>query len=340
MSRFVIGIDIGGSGSRAALGADAADEEERSTGPRAVDTLTGPRIEVGSGGSTVLEVARGLVDSAASTWADRLPELVGIGIGATGIASLSEGPAEVLAGVSAEFGTPAVAAIYAVTAHLGALDGRGGAITVLGTGAIAIGHPGSDDHGHWCPGWSRVDGWGHLFGDRGGGAWLGRLGLELALRTHDGIDEYGNVLLEAAIRRFGLPASWPSRFYTRSDRAGLIAEFAADIAEAARSGDAASAELLDGAGREAARSALAAARSAPLRSAETGARSAPVRIALTGGLAAAGGCLVEGFGAESSRLHPDAMIVDPAGGPIDGALMLAHLGAGGKLSAQDRVIWT
>src|SRR5699024_3157961 len=323
MSRFVIGIDIGGSGSRAAL---AADEEEPSTGRRVVDTFTGPRIEVGSGGSTVLEVARGLVDSAASTWADQLPEVVGIGIGATGIASLSEGPAGVLAEFSAEFGIPAVAAIDAVTAHLGALDGRGGAITVLGTGAIAIGHPGSDDHGHWCPGWSRVDGWGHLFGDRGGGAWLGRLGLELALRTHDGVDEYGSVLLEAAIRRFGLPASWPGRFYTRSDRAGLLAEFATDVAEAARSGDAA-------------RSALAAARAAPLRRAETAA-SAPVRIALTGGLAAAGGHLVEGFGAESARLHPDATIVDPAGGPLDGALTLAHLGAGGKLSAQDRVVWT
>ena len=336
MSRFVIGIDIGGSGSRAAL---ATDEEEPSTGRRVVDTFTGPRIEVGSGGSTVLEVARGLVDSAASTWADQLPEVVGIGIGATGIASLSEGPAGVLAEFSAEFGIPAVAAIDAVTAHLGALDGRGGAITVLGTGAIAIGHPGSDDHGHWCPDWSRVDGWGHLFGDRGGGAWLGRLGLELALRTHDGVDEYGSVLLEAAIRRFGLPASWPGRFYTRSDRAGLLAEFATDVAEAARSGDAASAELLDGAGREAARSALAAARAAPLRRAET-AGSAPVRIALTGGLAAAGGHLVEGFGAESARLHPDATIVDPAGGPLDGALTLAHLGAGGKLSAQDRVVWT
>src|SRR5699024_6362518 len=118
----------------------------------------------------------GLVDTGATTWADQLPEVVGIGDGATGIASLSEGPAGVLAEFSAEFGIPAVAAIDAVTAHLGALDGRGGAITVLGTGAIAIGHPGSDDHGHWCPGWSRVDGWGHLFGDRGGGAWLGRLG--------------------------------------------------------------------------------------------------------------------------------------------------------------------
>src|SRR5699024_6722222 len=156
MSRFVIGIDIGGSGSRAAL---AAYEEEQSTGRRVVDTFTGPRIEVGSGGRTVLEAARGLVDSAASTWADQLAEDVGIGVGATGIGSLSAGPAGVLAELPAEVGSPAVAATDAVPPRLGALGGRGGAITVLGTGAIAIGHPGSDDHGHWCPDWLRVDGW-------------------------------------------------------------------------------------------------------------------------------------------------------------------------------------
>src|SRR5699024_12578361 len=120
-----------------------------------------------------------------------------------------------------------------------------------------------------------------------------RLALASPSRTHGGADAPGSVLLEAATRRFGLPASWPGRFSARSDRAGLLAEFATDGAEAARSGDAASAELLDGAGREASRSALAAARAAPLRRAET-AGSAPVRIALTGGLTAAGGHLVEG----------------------------------------------
>jgi hypothetical protein len=155
---------------------------------------------------------------------------------------------------------PAVAAIDAVTAHLGALGGIGGAITVLGTGAIAIAHPGPDETGMWSPDWSRADGWGHLFGDRGGGAWLGRHGLELGLRTHDGLDEHGRALLEAATSRFGPPASWPGQFYTRGDRAGLLAEFAADIADCARSDDTASAELLRQAGEEAARSAVAAAR--------------------------------------------------------------------------------
>ena len=118
--------------------------------------------------------------------------------------------------------------------------------------------------------------------------------------------------------------------FTRNDRAGLLAEFAVDIAEAARSGDTASADLLREAGREAARSALAA---------HAHVSDSRVRIALTGGVAAAGS-LVEGFRTEASRMDPTITIVEPAGGPLDGALTLGHLGAGGKLSAQDRVLWT
>ena len=337
---LVLGIDIGGTGSRAALG----EVDDAGSAPRIIDQLTGTRIEIGSSGSTVLDVVRELVRSAAETWPDRFSEVSGIGIGATGIASLAEDPSAVLAEISAEHGVPAVAAIDAVTAHLGALGGTGGAITVLGTGAIAIAHPGPDESGNWTSAWSRADGWGHLFGDRGGGAWLGRQGLELALRTHDGTDERGRALLEAASRRFGPPASWPGQFYTRNDRAGLLAEFAIDIAETARSGDAASADLLREAGREAARSAVAAARRSSRADSAAGRldRTAgqQIRVALTGGVAAAGSHLVEEFRIETGHLDPNVTIVEPAGGPLAGAFTLGHLGAGGKLSAQDRIIWT
>lgn len=172
---LILGIDIGGTGSRGALGeVDEASDHRREHGPsdalpslRIVDQIAGPRIEIGPSGSNVMSVVRDLVKSAAETWPDRFSEVSGIGIGATGIASLAEDPAEVLPEISAEYGVPAVAAIDAVTAHLGALGGSGGAITVLGTGAIAIAHPGPDAAGHWSAEWSRADGWGHLFGDRG-----------------------------------------------------------------------------------------------------------------------------------------------------------------------------
>ncbi|MGM0697947.1 MAG: N-acetylglucosamine kinase [Actinomycetota bacterium] len=357
---LILGIDIGGTGSRAALGevGDVSDQRGNAasgtraaagagSAPRVLDKISGTRITIGQSGSTVLDVSRELVESAAETWSDRFSEVIGIGVGATGIASLAADPAEALAEISAEFGVPAVAAIDAVTAHLGALGGTGGAITVLGTGAIAIAHPGPDDAGRWSAEWARADGWGHLFGDRGGGAWLGRHGLELALRTHDGIDEHGRALLKAATRRFGPPASWPAQFYTRSDRAGLLAEFAVDVADCARAGDTASADLLREAGQEAARSALAAARSVrtDTDSSTVATEAFPTsnsatRIALTGGVAAAGDHLVEGFRAEAARLDPTITIVEPAGGPLDGALMLGHLGAGGTLGAQDKVLWT
>lgn len=356
---LILGIDIGGTGSRAALGdvGDAADHRGNAVSgpgiadgagfvPRIVDQIAGPRIEIGPNGSTVLHVVRELLRSAADIWFDRFSEVSGIGVGATGIASLAAHPAKALAEISSEFGVPAVAAIDAATAHLGALGGTGGAITVLGTGAIAIAHPGPDDAGHWSAEWSRADGWGHLFGDRGGGAWLGRHGLELALRTHDGGDERGRALLEAATRRFGPPGSWPGQFYTRNDRAGLLAEFAVDIGETARAGDTASADLLREAGQEAARSALAAARSvrtdtdsSTVATEAFPASNSATRIALTGGVAAAGDHLVEGFRTEAAQLDPTITIVEPVGGPLDGALTLGHLGAGGKLSAQDRVIW-
>lgn len=357
---LILGIDIGGTGSRAALGefGDVSDQRGNVAGGThaaagagsvapVVDQIDGPRITIGQSGSTVLDVIRELVKSAADTWSERFSEVAGIGIGATGIASLAADPAEVLAKISSEHGVPAVAAIDAVTAHLGALGGTGGAITVLGTGAIAIAHSGPDDAGRWSAEWSRADGWGHLFGDRGGGAWLGRHGLELALRTHDGIDERGRALLETATTRFGPPASWPGQFYTRSDRAGLLAEFVVDIAETARAGDTASADLLREAGQEAARSALAAARSVrtDTDSSTVATEAFPTsnsatRIALTGGVAAAGDHLVEGFRAEAARLDPTITIVEPAGGPLDGALTLGHLGASGTLGAQDKVLWT
>lgn len=329
MSGYVLGVDIGGTGSRAML-AEVVDPA--GAGTSTVGTLTGPRVEIGPAGSTVLDVARGLISASREAWPSEFESLTGIGIGATGIASLAEDPTRALAEISAETEAHAVAAIDAVTAHLGAFDGRGGAVTVLGTGAIAIAHPGPDERGVFAPDWSRADGWGHLFGDRGGGAWLGRNGCELALRTHDGIDEHGRALLEAATRRFGPPASWPGQFYTRSDRAGLLAEFAADVAALSHAGDEIATGLLAEAGREAARSAVAAAG----RAAD---RVDPLHLALTGGLAQAGAVLLEGFRSEAAHLRAHVTVVEPAGDPLGGAVILARLGAGGRLRAQDGILW-
>ena len=156
---------------------------------------------------------------------------------------------------------------------------------------------------------------------------MGRRALETALRTHDGVSDDGQSLLEAATKRFGPPTSWPSQFYTRNDRAGLLAEFAVDVAELGRSGDAAASGLMQEAGREAARTALAAA-------------SGPCTISLTGGLVQAGEQLLTGFHEEAARLSRNVDIIESQGGPLHGALTLGRLAAGGKVQEQDQVLWT
>src|SRR5699024_4099750 len=77
-----------------------------------------------------------------------------------------------------------------------------GASSSLGTGAIAVGWDGED-------GWRRVDGWGHLLGDRGGGAWLGMRGLNRARAALDGTDAARAALLRAATWRLGEPLEVP-----------------------------------------------------------------------------------------------------------------------------------
>lgn len=320
IQRVLLGMDIGGSGSRiAVLPADGGPRRE----------LTGTRVEVGAHGSSVAQVIRHLIARARETWPQQLAAVCGTGIGATGLASLVEDPAALVATAAEELRAPAVASIDAVTAHLGALPHDGGAIVALGTGAIAISHPGLNETGECSASWRRIDGWGHLLGDRGGGAWLGRRALEEALRTHDGIDAAGAGLLAAGREHFGEPRSWPAQLYTRADRAGVIAEFAVDVVGLAEAGDATAARFVDEAGREAAHSALAALGT-----------DHPAHVVLTGGLAQAGGVLTNAFADEIASTRKDVTVRTAAGDPLDGALSLARLITANRIKPQEEFVWT
>ncbi|WP_010525965.1 BadF/BadG/BcrA/BcrD ATPase family protein [Nesterenkonia sp. F] len=350
MSDLVLGLDVGGTGSRIALApldVRTAAPSGGSSGAPSGSTrreLAGPRVRIGPDGSSVPAVVDELLARAGEAWPEVLDpaaddgRLCGVALGATGLASLVDEPDALPARMAQRLRVPAAAAIDAVTAHLGALDGAGGAIVALGTGAVAVGHPGSTlpsaagerAGSAACPaGWRRVDGWGHLLGDRGGGAWLGRRGLQEALRAHDGVDPAGAALLAAGRRRLGEPSDWPAQLYTRDDRAGVLAGFAADVVELAAGGDALAHRLVESAGREAAASALAAL-----------APEHPARAVLTGGLAAAGGALTAGFTTEIAARRPETEIAEVVGDPLDGALHLARLAAASGLAPQEGFLWT
>ncbi|WP_448006090.1 BadF/BadG/BcrA/BcrD ATPase family protein [Agromyces bauzanensis] len=322
--RWVLGVDVGGTGSRAALErlAPPPGGGDRGAGGADRRLLEGGRVAVASGGSTAPEVAASLIEAVRAEWPDAA--IAAIGVGATGLASLVTSPGAALERLGrAAGGAPLALAIDAVTAHLGALGGRAGAVVSVGTGAIAIG---TDFDSHW----RRVGGWGHLWDDRGSAAWIGIEALKAAIQTYDGVTDDAGELLAAAVAVFGPAHSWPGHLLTREDRAGLLAGFATEVARLAASGDHVATDIMRRAGAAVAAT-LAAALDPDLPQLASG----------VGGVFAAGGAFTASFEQEFARLAPGAELVAPAGTPLDGAVRLARLVAAGDVPARHPpFLWT
>ncbi|MFD7919368.1 N-acetylglucosamine kinase [Streptomyces sp. NPDC059740] len=305
----VLAVDSGGSGLRvavsplAAAGPGPAQVRHRHTpvptGPRGIDAehlLAGVR-----------ELTAGLAEPLRP---------VAVCVGAAGMATLGEELRERLpSALAAEFGVRRVAlAADAVTAYAGALGQQPGAVVAAGTGLIAMGTDLSP-----AGGWRRADGWGHLLGDCGGGAWIGRAGLEAALREHDGRQGGSGALLERLTARFGAPAALPALLYPRTDRPALLASFAPDVAACA-AGDPVAADILERAAAEIADAMAAVCPDVP-----------GARIAVTGGLLRLGAPLTEPLHAALDKRLPRARETGAVGDPLHGALVVAAALAAGNL---------
>lgn len=235
-----LAVDSGGSGLRIAVGvpgrAPAAQRESREpvrTGTRGID----PAHLMGQ----LAPLAR------ASTAEAAVDELDTAVVGAAGFATLGDAlRAELPGALAREPGVRRVAlAADAVTAYVGALGPRPGAVLAAGTGLIAVGTD--------LKTWRRTDGWGHLLGDCGSGAWIGRAGLEAALRAHDGRDGGSAPLLACAEEQFGPVRGLPGQLYPRSDRPAVLASFAPRVAACAPH-DPVAADILRAAARHTAES--------------------------------------------------------------------------------------
>ncbi|RBM18755.1 ATPase [Streptomyces sp. PT12] len=300
---WVLGVDSGGSGLRLALARAEGAAPTRGEAVERSPVRTGERgIDAGHLLELLVPAARGLLARVAAERVDA------VCVGAAGMASLGgQLRAELPGSLKAELGARRVAlAADAVTGYAGALGARPGAVVAGGTGMIALGTDLRE--------WRRADGWGHLLGDCGGGAWIGRAGLEAALRAHDGRAGGSGALLERAVAAFGPPTGLPARLYPRSDRPAVLASFAPEVAACAADdpADPVAAGIMRGAAREIA--ITAAAVSPPGGGGE---------VALTGGLFRLGEPLMRPLREELARCLPGATAVATAGGPLDGALLIA-----------------
>ncbi|WP_234048568.1 N-acetylglucosamine kinase [Streptomyces liliifuscus] len=296
----VLGVDSGGSGLRVVLAVDGgrvtaplASREPVRTGPRGIDA--GHLLE------QLVPMARRL---AAEAGVERLRA---IAVGAAGLTTLGDSlRADLPSALARELGVRRLALVAdAVTAYTGALGQRVGAVVAAGTGMIAIGTD--------LKSWRRADGWGHLLGDCGSGAWIGRAGLEAALRADDGRPGGSAVLLTRAEEMFGSASALPGQLYPRSDRPAVLASFAPEVAACAGD-DPVAADILAAAARHIADSAAAVCPD-----------EAPgeIQVALTGGLLRMGDPLLVPLRAALAERLPYARQVPAAGDPLDGAVRIA-----------------
>ncbi|MET9736325.1 BadF/BadG/BcrA/BcrD ATPase family protein [Streptomyces sp. NPDC006458] len=302
-----LAVDSGGSGLRVVVGtADGGVSARRES---AVPVRTGPQgIDAAHLMGQLLPLVRSLTDETGVT------ELRTAAVGAAGLSTLGDGlRAELPGALRREFGTRTAAlAADAVTAYTGALGSRAGAVVAAGTGVIAIGTDLSR--------WRRADGWGHLLGDCGSGAWIGRAGLEAALRAHDGRDEGSAPLLSRAEEMFGPMPGLPGRLYPRPDRPAVLASFAPQVAACARE-DQVSARILRDAARHIADSAAAVCPAGD-----------EAVLALTGGLFRMGAPLLDPLAEELARRLPHVRRVPAEGDALLGAVRIATALAEDKLT--------
>jgi glucosamine kinase len=204
-----------------------------------------------------------------------------------------------------------------VVTHLGALGGKPGVALAAGTGVLCIA---VDAAG----GRHNVDGLGYLFGDTGGGFWLGRAGIRAALEAVEGRGPATALSrsLEALVGE--LPVG-VKRLYGSPDLLVEVARFASVVAEAAKGGDAVAAALCRSAGTALANTAGAAL--------EHSALERPAALAIAGGVLAAGGPVHDALVAELADGWPQLRVVPALGSALDGARRLGAAADGGPGAA-------
>jgi N-acetylglucosamine kinase-like BadF-type ATPase len=288
--RPLLAIDAGQTGIRM-----------RYTSPDGIEETEVAGIDAATEGQQQIE--RVLLDAAARRgWR---PATVSIGL--TGLVSAEARADDLLrswriAGVSR-----VLIAHDSVTGYLAALGFDPGVVVAAGTGVVVLA---AGPHGV-----ARVDGWGHLLGDAGGGYWLGRAGLDAALRQHDGRGP-ATALTPDAVEAFGSIDGLTSRVQERPDRVRAIASFARYVLRRASEGDVAALSIADDGARELARSAIVALERAGLGPGD------PATVSWTGSL-------LNGSGVYRARLQEhlalhrgSCCLVPPRSVPLDGCARL------------------
>lgn len=207
---------------------------------------------------------------------------------------------------------PASVSNDALIAQWGGLGGQPGVALLAGTGSIALARS-ADGRS------ARGGGYGYLLGDEGSAFWLGRAALAASLLALDGRGPPTSLserLPEAAQQ--SSVADMVGWLYAARSPVPPLAQLAPVVTRAATDGDGVALDLVQRAARDLAQIAASAARQLwPTAPPE------PLLVARCGGVWAAGACLLEPFERELRALLPSARSIAPRLPPVGGALLLA-----------------
>ncbi|HEV7666751.1 MAG TPA: BadF/BadG/BcrA/BcrD ATPase family protein [Chloroflexota bacterium] len=320
MAVLYVGIDFGGSGTRAALA-----------------TAEGEVLAAGQGGSAGLlgggaagrrQLTRSLDRALAAIGPLLARQRVVIHVGTTGLSVPGRRDS-----IALELNTRFPSAEIRVTndaliALWGGLGGREGVAVLAGTGSIALARSADGRE-------ARAGGWGYLLGDEGSGFWLGRAALLELLREREG-RAAPQALTRAVVDALGLAAAsatvsqviaWTTA--ESGDTVGRIASLAPLVSRAAAAGDPAAIQILAQAAQ-----ALAVMAAAAAYQLWPTAAPRPLGVVCRGGVWAAGALLADPFVAALREQGLTAALQRALLPPVGGALLLA-MGAPNQLPEPD-----
>ena len=302
LRQLVAGVDGGGTRTRAVIldGSRVAGEGE-----------AGPSNPLRVGISSGVSAIRDAIDRACAAALIQRDDLVAVGIGLAGVrrqdirTRMHDVLVETLGVETIELVSDGDIALY------GATDGQPGVVIISGTGSISVG---VNRHG------KRVyaGGWGPVAGDEGSGSWIARRALQSVARATDGRGPQTE-LAEAACEYFQVATAedLSTAIYAPTITNDRIAGFSRSVIAAAETGDSVALGILDEAGMELGKAAVAVIRKLKMEQDR-------FQVAFVGGVFAAGELIIAPLREQVMRVARKAFIGQPSFSPTVAAGRMAQ----------------
>lgn len=302
LRQFVVGVDGGGTRTRAVV-----LDGDRVLGEGTAGPSNPLRVGIANGATAIREA----IDKACAAAMIHRDDLVAVGVGLAGVrrmdirSRMRDVLIEKLGINNVELVSDGDIALY------GATDGQPGIVVISGTGSISVGMNRQGKRAY-------AGGWGPVAGDEGSGSWIARRALQSVARA---TDERGprTSLTGMACEFFQVaaPDDLATAIYAPSMTNDRIAAFSKQVIEAARDGDQVAREILEEAGNELGRAAVAVIRKLKMEQDR-------FQVAFVGGVFAADELVVAPLREQIMRVARKAFIANPSFSPTVAAGRMAQ----------------